>query len=200
MGRVVGAITVCAYPAAADVPIRGTLGFGDLGTPIANGPPAGDINTATSFTIGDMVSTTSWTGIFVGIPSLDFGSVSFSTTSGTSMDLWRQVSTATSSVPFHSTAIEEAPNSNVPGTVAFYIVGAWTPGLGAWTPGYPDGITRGPYAASFTLSFTQTDGSLSDSGTFSVPEPSTWAMLLAGFVGLGVAGHLASSKRAVAAM
>ena len=84
--------------------------------------------------------------------------------------------------------------------MAFYIVGAWTPGLGEWTPGYPDGVPGGPYPASFTLSFTQIFGSLSDSGTFSVPEPSTWAMLLAGFVGLGVAGHLASSKRAVAAM
>ena len=43
---------------------------------------------------------------------------------------------------------------------------------------------------------THTDGSF----TTAVPEPSTWAMLLIGFVGLGYAGYRGSRKKSAAAV
>jgi PEP-CTERM motif len=45
---------------------------------------------------------------------------------------------------------------------------------------------------------THTDGSFSTAGA--VPEPSTWAMLLMGFVGLGFAASLRGRKQGAAAI
>jgi hypothetical protein len=66
------------------------------------------------------------------------------------------------------------------------------------TAGYSDTLTL---AATTTLDFFVVDGYLADnfggvaldidpvSGSASTPEPSTWAMLLLGFAGLGFAGY-----------
>jgi hypothetical protein len=151
-----------------------TQGFADIGTPTAN---TGDINTATSFTVGNLVSTTAQTGFFVGMATQTFGSVTFDTTSGTSLTFGNSVFGT-----FTSTSITEA--TNVAGSVAFYVLGNWTPGSQGGTAG----------ESSFTISFTQTPahtGSISDSGTFSippaavVPEPSSVVMGLTG-VAFGV--------------
>ena len=45
-----------------------------------------------------------------------------------------------------------------------------------------------------TFTLTAATGTLS-----AVPEASTWAMMVIGFAGLGIAGYRASQKRAVAA-
>jgi hypothetical protein len=169
----------------------GSLGFSDIGTPEAGGSPAGDINTATSFTIGDLFSTKAETGIFVGLPHQDFGSVTFSTLTPTSFSFSNSVFGT-----FTSTSIIEAVNS--PGIVAFNILGNYT--AGSIDPG------SGTNPASFTLSFTQTPidtGSISDSGTFSintvspptVPEPATLVMGLTSFVGAGLLFHLVRRQR-----
>ncbi len=173
---------------AGSAPV-GTQGFADIGTPLAGGSATGDINTATSFTIGNLVSTTSDTGVFSGMSSQVIGAVSFDTTSGTSLSF-----TNSAFGTFTSTSIDEYTNKA--GTVAFYVLGTWTPGT------YNNNnttYTSGPYDASFTISFTQTPpgsgNSISDSATFSVPptgmpsvpEPASIVMGLTGLVIGGLA-------------
>jgi membrane-associated protease RseP (regulator of RpoE activity) len=153
----------------------GTQGFADTGTPTAGGSATGDINTATSFTIGDLVTNTNQTGFLSGLSTQTFGAVTFDTTSGTSLTFGNSTFGT-----FASTTITEV--TNVAGFVNIYVVGDWTPGSYG-------GFTGGPYAASFSISFTQTPahtGSISDSGTFSippaiaVPEPTSVVMGLTG--------------------
>jgi len=171
----------CVVGTAKAGPV-GTLGFSDTGTPQAGGSPTGDINTATSFTIGDLFSSTAGTGIFAGLGHQDFGAVTFSTGTSTSLSFSNSVFGT-----FSSTSITEAVNT--PGVVAFYILGDYT--AGTVDPG------TGTNPASFTLSFTQTPaftGSISDSGTFSVPpasppgvpEPATLVMGLTSALGGGL--------------
>lgn len=177
----------CVVGTAKAGPV-GTLGFSDIGTPEAGGSPTGNINTATSFTIGELFSTTAETGIFVGLGHQDFGSVTFSTLSPGSFAFSNSVFGS-----FTSTSITEAVNS--PGVVAFYILGSYDPGT------VDSGDSGKSYTASFTLSFTQTPaftGSISDSGSFSVnassppsvPEPTTLIMGLTSVVGGGFLFHL----------
>jgi hypothetical protein len=180
-------LLACAVGTAKAGPV-GTLGFSDPGSPTAN---TGDINTATSFTIGDLFSSTAETGIFVGLGHQDFGAVTFSTGTSTSFSFSNSVFGT-----FSSTSITEAVNT--PGVVAFYILGNYT--AGTVDPG------TGTNPASFTLSFTQTPahtGIISDSGTFSVPpasppgvpEPATLVLGLTSIVGGGLF-HLLRRRRA----
>ncbi len=167
----------------------GTQGFADIGTPLAGGSSTGDINSATSFTVGNMVSNTSNTGVFSGMTSQTFGGVSFNTTSATSLSFTNSVFGS-----FTSTSIDEYTNK--PGTVAFYVLGTWTPGT---YNSNNTNFTGGPYDASFTISFTQTPsgagGAISDSATFSippsgmpgVPEPASIVMGLTGLLIGGLA-------------
>jgi PEP-CTERM motif len=58
-----------------------------------------------------------------------------------------------------------------------------------WTAGAPGGITlRGLGASRFT-----------PAGVLNVPEPSTWAMMLLGFAGLGYAGYRRARRAAAQA-
>jgi hypothetical protein len=151
------AVCLCASTGVRAAPV-GTQGFADIGTPTAGGSPTGDIDTATSFTLGSLVTTSADTGFLTGMPTQSFGSVSFSLSSPTSLSF-----SSTAFGTFTSTSITEA--SNVAGAVAIYT-------LGNWTPGTFGGQTGGPFATSFTISFTQSPahiGSISDSATFSVP-------------------------------
>jgi PEP-CTERM motif len=163
--------------------IVGTQAFADIGTPTVN---TGDINTATAFTIGDLVSTSSNTGAFAGMPSQTLGSVTFDTTVPGSLSFGNAVFGT-----FTSTSITEP--GNIPGSVTLYIVGNYTPGT------YVGGGSS--TTASFTVDFTQTPahtGSISDSGTFatppasppnvggsSAPEPSS---VVLGLIGVGIVG------------
>ena len=47
---------------------------------------------------------------------------------------------------------------------------------------------------------THTAGAFFTAGASPVPEPSTWAMMLVGFVGLGYAGYRGSRKKSAAAV
>jgi hypothetical protein len=135
--------------------VSGSQSFADAGTATAD---TGNINTATSFTIGDMVSTGSQEGAFIAYPPLtSFGSISFSLSNPVSFSFGNG-----SFGSFTSTSISEALST--PGSVEFYILGNYTPG---------SFVGIGPaQPASFTLGFEQTPastGSISDSGTFATP-------------------------------
>ncbi|RBP16844.1 putative secreted protein with PEP-CTERM sorting signal [Roseiarcus fermentans] len=179
--------------AGAEASVIGSQGFADIGTTLADGLPDGDINTATSFTIGELITNQSNDGVLTGMPMQDFGAVSFSTTSGTSLTFGNAVFGT-----FQSTSISAGAADP---DIVYYTAD------GVWTPGSQGGVTD-MRLASFAFSLTRTvsanAGSLSWSGTFAVtdiavPEPSTWAMMLAGLVGLGIAGSVSRKRTAVAA-
>jgi hypothetical protein len=162
----------------------GSQAFADIGSPTAGGSTTGNINTATTFSIGNMISTASQTGIFAGMPTQTFGAIPFSLASPTSLAFGNAVFGS-----FASTSITEA--TNIPGSIAIYV-------LGNWTPGTQGGQTGGPFSSSLTITFNQTpvgNGSISDSSTFSVPpapmpgvpEPSSIVMGLTSLVVGGVA-------------
>jgi len=149
----------------------GSLAFADLGTASAD---TGNINTATTFGIGDLVST-SGSGVFAGLPLQFFGPVSFSTSVGTSLSF-----SDAAFGSFSSTSISEV--TNTPGFVTIYVLGNYTAGS------YDAGASG---AASFRISYTQTPvttGAISDSATFSIPpaggpstpEPATVFGLISG--------------------
>jgi hypothetical protein len=152
---IIGAL-VCvagfALPAQAQV---GTQAFADLGSPSTN---TGNINTGIMFAIGNLLSTSGQTGVFVGMPTQVFGPVSFTDTVPTSLDFGN-----TAFGNFSSSTITEFAND--PGSVSFYVEGSYTPG--SYVGGGP-----GPDPASVTISFTQDppgSGAISDSATFSIP-------------------------------
>ena len=185
----VAALMLAAGVANADS--TGSQGFADIGAPSVS--PGRDINTATQFTIGSLLTNSSSTGVFAGMPTQSFGSVSFDTTVGSSLSFGNSTFGN-----FASTSITQLSNSA--GQVSYYI-------LGNFTGGSYTGILRpNPAPASFTVSFTQTPantGAISDSATLSippapsgVPEPSSIVL-----VGLGLAsvGVVARRKKAVIA-
>ncbi len=171
-----------AAAGSAQAGVVATQAFVDFGVPSAN---TGNINTATSFTIGDLVSNIAHTGFLIGMPSQDFGSVTFSLSQPLSLDFGDAVFGS-----FASTSITETVNHA--GTI-FIVVD------GNWMPGTYGGVADGSYLSSFSIAFTQTppyNGVISNSATFSVPpatvpEPSTLVMMLAGFAVIGLFGRRA---------
>lgn len=172
--------------ALGDPPV-GTQSFADLGIPLANGSPNGNILTATTFTVGDLVSTLAQSGVFAGLPVQNFGSITFSTNKATSL-VFKDGPFGT----FTSTLIDPTVDTSHAGTtIAFFVVGNWTPGT------FEKGAGLGPFPSDLTLSFTQTpggSGTISDSATFStpqqvagVPEPGSLGLALVAFGGLGIA-------------
>jgi hypothetical protein len=174
----VGSSTALADP-------NGTFAVIDGGSPSVS--PGTNILTATSFTIGDLIHLggNSTTGIFVGMPLQDFGQVTFTNAGGVNSTF--SIGPLSYFGSFTSTKITETTSSvGNQATASLFILGNWTAGT-AFSP-------SGPYDASFTISFTQTggpDGSISDSGTFSVPpgttgvpEPSSLALLALSATGL----------------
>jgi hypothetical protein len=166
----------------------GTQGFNDQGTPLAGGSASGNINTASTLTIGDLNTSTASTGVFAGIgKNIDFGTVTFNTTTGANTSL----SFNDGPSKFGSfTSTSFTLLSNTPGLISYYVLGNFTPGTYS---GF-GGVTA-PQAASLTISFNQTpsgSGAISDSVSLSVPpasiasvpEPASFAMVAIGLGGI----------------
>jgi hypothetical protein len=155
---------------------NGTIGLVDVGIPsVSPGPGAAN---ATTYTIGDLACFANTTGIFAGMPSQLFGSVTFQPSVSTSFSF-----ASAAFGTFHSTFIASLDQS--PSTSAWYIFGFYTSGT------FDPGIVNEP--ASITVNFTQDPpgtGGLSDSAAFSapsvVPEPGSLALLATGATALCV--------------
>jgi hypothetical protein len=178
-GSLLSAVAICLAPSAVLAVPTGTQAFADIGTTTAGGSAMGNINTATMFTFGDLVSTTNNGGVFSGMAMQNFGAVSFDITSGTSLDFGNSVFGHFASTSFTETF-------PMAGVVNLFV-------LGKWTPGTQGSVTGGPFVSDFTISFTQTPpmhGSISGSASFatpapgSVPEPATFGLMALGLLGL----------------
>jgi hypothetical protein len=176
--------------AKSEASFVGSQGFNDQGQPLANGSAFGNIDTASTLTVGDLNTTVVSTGVFTGIgKNIDLGSVTFSTANGANTTFTFS-DAANLFGKFVSTTVTSIVSGN--GTESFYILGNFTPGTYA---GY-GGVTAAQ-SASLTISFTQTPAgggsgsSISDSSTLSVPpaglnvpEPASFAMVVIGLGGV----------------
>jgi hypothetical protein len=181
-------LVACAAGTAKAGSVTGSLAFLDMGTTTVN---SGDINTATSFTLGNLVSTqNNESGIFAdAMPSQGFGAASFNLSAPTSFSI-----SSPAFGTFTSSSLSETFNS--PGIVEINILGSYTGGT--IDPG------SGTNPASFTVVFIQTPahtGPIVGSGIFAVspaqaavPEPATWVMGLTSVVG-GIFFHLRRRRR-----
>ncbi|MEI6241596.1 MAG: PEP-CTERM sorting domain-containing protein [Planctomycetia bacterium] len=179
MAAAVLCLTVWALPAAhagmvgVDGPI-GSQGFTDFGAAAAN---TDDINDATAFSIGTMVSTDDSHGYFAGLPNQFFGTVTFSIADPLSL----QFGTLEFG-RFASTSIRQLSNDPLVGSRSFFVEGTFTKGT------FGGALVPNPAIANFTISFNQTAGagtSISDNATLDfpiqpVPEPATLVLAVAG--------------------
>lgn len=164
--------------AKADPPPTATQGFIALSPSTANGSPNGNINTATTFTIGDWTSSFVNSGVLAGMPMQTFGTIPLNLNVGNSFTFGNSVFGT-----FQSSTILN--QHGAPGFENVLISGAWTPGSFGGLMG------QGPFPAQVSIAFTQippNNGSISVSGTFAtppfveIPEPSTIVMALMGLV------------------
>jgi hypothetical protein len=175
----------------------GSQGFVSLGTITAD--PTADITTARDFTLGDVVTNASNTGIFSGMPSQAFGSISFEPGIDTSFMFGNSVFGN-----FASTSITKTLGPF--DTVIFTEMGDWTPGTYCAGTGCP--LTGGPFLAAFTANLTQTGGTgnaISGSFTFAttnetpseIPLPATLPLMgsVLGLVGLQAGWRKRRSKQ-----
>jgi hypothetical protein len=120
---------------------------------------------------------------------------------------WEQSSTPTPT--FFVSSETEVPVTNFMGGIPYTDMVYYTlPGGGFETPDISlnllgpqlfSGSTENPVFSVGSFSLQNFDESDAGVITFSaVPEPSTWAMMLLGFAGLGLAGYRASRRTAVA--
>jgi hypothetical protein len=168
--------------------VTSSLAFADMGTTSVN---TGNINTATTFTFGDLISTHNSSGIFSGptaLPDQNFGSTSFgmSWAVNTSFSI-----SSTAFGTFKSISISETVAT--PGLVEFSIAGNYTGGT------FDQNVKNTP--ATLLLTFIQDPaftGVISGSGLFTaapqtsgvgplaIPEPATLVMGLTSIVGGGL--------------
>jgi hypothetical protein len=185
MAAAVLCLAVWALPAAHAGMIGiggpiGSQGFTDFGVAAAN---TDDINDATAFTIGSMVSTEDSHGYFAGLPVQSFGTVTFTIADPQSLQFGKLEFGF-----FASTKIQQLSNDPLVGSRSFSIEGTFTKG----TFGGP--LVPNPALANFTISFNQNAGagmSISNNATLDfpvqpVPEPATLALGFAGVTTLAL--------------
>jgi hypothetical protein len=180
------------FPVAAP-PSAGSQGFVDLGTPTVN---TGNIDTATSFTIADLRTTSANVLYFAGFPALSTtftpSPITFTVGSGTSLSF--SAFSGPDFGSFVSSSITE--DASGPGFRTFTFVGSYT--AGSYFEGSP--LIPNPAPASFRIAFTQTPvgtGAISNSATLAippVPEPSTMMLAVVGIAG-GLVVHQSNRQR-----
>jgi len=143
-----------------------------------------NIFSATSITVNPLISDLNATGFFMGIPTQNFGSVTFDPNNLSGESYGNAVTgyfTATSITEFNNPGI-------LPNQVIFTIQGTFVPGT--YTGGTPSTITGGSATVSYTFTQIGGVGTINSSGTMQVtssvpvPEPSTVIMGL--LVGTGL--------------
>jgi hypothetical protein len=162
----------------------GSQGFADIGSPSVD---SGNINTGTSFTIGNMISTGASLGYFTGLSTQIFGPITFNAGVGSSLSFGNATFGS-----FTSTSITE--QTNAAGERSFYILGNYTAGT------FNPALSPNPAPASVIVGFTQSPagtGAISDSASLSippaaVPEPST---IVLATVGIAAAIAVERSRR-----
>lgn len=170
-----------------------SVGFVTFAPSMADGSTSGNINSATSFTLGDWSSTFA-SGVLTGMPSQSFGSVSFNTTIPTSLTFGNAVFGT-----FTSNSITVEPSFQ--GFLNLVV-------LGLWTPGTQGGLTVGPFEAQLDISFVQTpinSGFIFATGIFAtsgsvIPEPPSIVLGLTGLAAGVVVYQLRRRRRASVAM
>jgi len=151
----------------------GSQGFVDLG--IASAAPTADVNDATVFTIGNLVSTGDSYAFFNNLPEQSFSPIVFSLSDPLSVKFGNAVFGS-----FASTTIAELSNDLNVGARSFRIQGWFTKGTFGGT------LTPNPALTDFTISFSQNSGTgaaISVNATLAfapnqpVPEPTTLTLL-----------------------
>jgi hypothetical protein len=174
--------TSCAPADTVSIaPDAGAQGLVDVGNVVA--ALTNDINDASSFTLGALVSTAESHGFFVGMPMQFFGPVTFSVADPGSLQFG-----STEFGSFASTKISQLSNDPLVGSRSLLVEGMFTRG----TFGGP--LFPMPLVTNFTLSLNQNAGagtSISVNATLDfadiqpVPEPSALALAT---VALGTTG------------
>jgi len=172
-----------------------SVGIFDADGTEADGSEFGNINTATSFTLGNFTTRVSGSGFFVGIGAQMLGSVTFQPSAPTSIMFGNGVFGH-----FDSTSITQAVN--MPMFRAFVVDGNWMPGT------FFNGMSLPADVPSMlTLTFTQIpaeSGEVTAAGSFaanvttSAPEPSSLALGLAGLGSLVVVSRFRRRRRDLA--
>jgi len=163
---------------------NGSQGFADIGTPAAN---TGNINTATTLTVGNLISTGAQSGYFKGLATQIFGPIAFDPSVGSSISFGNATFGN-----FLSSSITE--QTNTAGERSFLVLGNFS--AGSFNPS----LVPSPAPSSFTISFTQTPagtGAISSSSTLAipaVPEPSTIVLATVG-IAAGLAMQRARKAR-----
>jgi len=168
----------------------GAQGFTNLGT--ASALPTNDINDATTFSIGKLITSKNSTGFFLGLPRQIFAPITFTVSDQHSL----QFGNAEFGT-FASTTILPMSNDPLVGARSFWVEGLFTKG----TFGGP--LVPNPAVTTLMISFNQNAGTgaaISVNATLDfnaiqpVPEPSALALAAAALVTSALVGSRRRSR------
>jgi hypothetical protein len=170
----------------------GAQGFTNLGT--ASALPSADVNDATTFSVGKLITSKNSTGFFAGLPRQIFAPITFTVSDPLSL----QFGNAEFGT-FASQRILEMSNDPLVGSRCLWVEGLFTKGT------FGGELVPNPAVTTFTISFNQNAGTgaaISVNATLDfnsiqpVPEPSALGLAAAA---LGTTALFGRRRRRVAA-